>query len=311
MGKKISQMRRLALLGLFALSAFSMLQQAAAAEYYFGVGTSKVEGGILGLEDGFSAESTTFTMKDSHANLLKSRFFYDYSISYSFPSEQYSLQTSQSSPSGGTANFPSTQFQINMIDAQATLGYDIFHWGERDYIGVGLSVGIALPTIENGGDSATGDEGDSYSAPAVLIASGESVDLNFVQSKTEFTGYRLGPKINFMRSWNDRAAWYGEISYAPQTVKVENKTFDTSLEVDGDFLFVNVGARYLLWNREIQKFSLFTLGPKAYIDIGLTHSELNLDKFSLDVSGNNYEFTETEFTFRTTAFYVGVVVTLF
>ncbi|WP_173269614.1 hypothetical protein [Thiosulfatimonas sediminis] len=282
-----------------------------AAEYYFGVGTSHIEGGLLGLEKGLSSESTTFTMKNSHTSLLESRFFYDYSISYAFPSEELSLQTSQLSSDGGAANFPTTQFKLNMFDAQATLGYDIRRWGERDYIGMGMSLGIAFPTIENAGSSANGSEIQNYFSAPVPIANGDAVDVNLVASKTEFSGYRLGPKFNFMRSWNDRAAWYGEISYAPQTVKVKNETFGTSLEVDGDFLFMNLGSRYLLWNRQPQKLGLFTVGPKAFMDIGFTHSQLRLDKFSLDLSGNNYQFVESHFIFRNTAFYVGLVVTLF
>ncbi|MBN2647893.1 MAG: hypothetical protein JXR44_08910 [Thiotrichales bacterium] len=295
----------------FLIFGFALtLPVAHAGEYSVGVGTTQIQGGLLGLEQNLNTHATSFTAKESHTNLLQSRFYYDYSITYLYSGKQLSLLDQQNTPSGGVVNFPNSGFQVDLFDAQATFGYDLLRQSERDYLSLGISVGIALPTIENGGSAVSSNQSNS-GLPSISVGAGETFDTQLIAGKTEFSGYRLGPKLSFMRAWHERASWYGDLSYAPQRVEVKNRALDTEFSVDGQYWHVNLGSRYLLWKRAPATFAGLTFGPRAYLDLGVMHTQLKLDRFSLDLSGNQLALPETALQIKNTTFYIGFVASFY
>jgi len=305
--------------GVFSLALIS--GNAQATDLIFGFGSISYKGALMGMEKAQNSDALSVKFGTSHMNMVDSRWFYDSSVTYTFPSANQSNGSAIFSPQGGTINVSATDFSLSSWDAQTTIGYDLFHAGKHDYVGLGVSFGVNLPQIESRGSQSDSGEGDSTasaseadsgdSSQPVGVPAGESADAELLNSKTSFYGYRIGPKLVASKSMGDGVSFYGEVSYMPQLVNIRNKTFGTDLNIRGNYMSVAVGAKYLVWSRQPQKVGFLNLGPEAYINIGLSHTRLRLDKFNLDLSGNDFDLYKSEFDLRNTTIHIGIAVTLF
>lgn len=292
----------------FMLAAFLLLAglsvsafQVQAGEVQYGAGDFKIKGGLLGLESEIDTSTRVVTLKEHHANLLDSDVFYNYSLS-TYHSGRFQNETnSLSTLEGGSIELPDTQFDWQGLDAQVTLGYDIFKKSSQDYFGVGLTLGIALPYIDNSGnDSSSNSSGSSTSVPI-----GTSVSPDFFSSRTEFSGKKLGPKIMFGKSLNRMASVYGEMSYARQNMQVKNSTFDFSSNIGGDYFSYELGMRYQPLTTK-KDFGFITLEPSLYFTFGVNYSQLTLDEFKVDLSGQNFNLDSIQLETSATTLNFGI-----
>ena len=292
-----SMLTAILLLAGLSVAAF----QVQAGEMQYGSGDFKIKGGLLGLESEVDSSTHVFTLKEHHANLLDSDLFYNYSLSTyhsgRFQNETNSLTTLE----GGTLELPDTQFDWQGIDAQVTLGYDIFKKSSQDYFGVGLTLGIALPYIDNSGK----DDSVSSTDNATVVPDGTSLSADFFSSRTEFSGKKLGPKIMFGKSLNRMASVYGEMSYARQNMQVKNSSFDFSSNIGGDYFSYELGMRYQPLSSK-KDFGFITLEPSLYFTFGVNYSQLKLDEFKVDLSGQNFNLDSIQLETSATTLNFGI-----
>jgi len=276
------------------------VQNVHASEFQIGSGTMSLKGGIFGLESQVDSSVEVFTYREQHANLLESNVFYNYSLS-TYHSGQFSNESnSLTTLGGGTVELPNTNYDWQGFDGQITLGYDVFKKGPFDYFGVGLSLGIAAPYIDNTGDS-SGEPSDSN--PSLPMGSSQSVD--FFASKTELTGYKIGPKIVFGKSLNRLASVYGEVSYATQRVDVKNDTLRIATNISGDYFSYELGMRYQPITIK-KDLGFMTIEPSLYFTLAVNYAELNMDNLNVDLSGYNFNIESANMSASSTTLNLGV-----
>jgi len=275
-------------------------QYAQASEIQNGVGTMSLKGGIFGLESQVDSSVHVFTFREQHANLLHSDIFYNYSLS-TYRSGNFKNETnSLSTMGGGSIELPNTDYDWQGFDGQITLGYDVFKRGPFDYFGIGLSFGIATPYIDNTG-SATGEPSESYPT----LPSGSSQSVDFFASKTELTGYKIGPKIMFGKSLNRLASIYGEVCYATQRVDVKNDTFRISTNISGDYFSYELGMRYQPITVK-KDLGFITIEPSLYFTLAVNYAELNMDNLNVDLSGYKFNIESANMSASSTTLNLGV-----
>jgi len=240
------------------------------------------------------------TLKQQQPNLLSTDLFYNVSLS-TYRSSRFQNETnSLSTLGGGDISLPETNFDWQGLDAQVTLGYDLIKKSPTDYFGVGLTLGIAAPYIDNTG-RATG----LISETSTLVPTGTTQSVDLFASKTEFNGHKLGPKILFGKSLNRLASVYGEVSYAWQNMQVKNSTLDFSTNVDGDYFSYELGMRYQPYTSK-KDIGFMTLEPSLYFTVGVNYSQSSLDSLKVDLSGQQFKLDSGKMDMSSTTLNFGV-----
>ena len=287
------------------MAAWGVTGLAHAGEFQFGSGDFSLKGGLLGLENKVESSTQVVTFKEQHSKILDTRLFYNYSLS-TYSSNRFQNETNSLNTIGGKQLLlPNTNFDWQGIDAQVTLGYDIFKKSSQDYFGVGLSLGVALPYIDNSGNNSGSDYDGNSGEANTIIPPGASLPIDFFASKTEFTGRKLGPKVMFGKSLNRLAAVYGEMSYARQAMQVKNSTFDVNSNIGGDYFSYELGMRYQPFSVK-KDFGFITLQPSLYFTFGVNYSELRLDEFKVDLSGQDFDLDSVKLESSSTTLNFGV-----
>ncbi len=273
-----------------------------ASEIELGSGTMQLEGGILGLEGENKSRVTTYRMKENHSNILSTDWFYNYHVAYYTAEPIDVLGTTVDALGGGSLEVSGTEYDVKGFDGQITLGYNVYSEGEHDYVGLGVSLGIAAPYLENSGEDSSGSESSDSST---TVDEGVTAGVDFLYSTTEFFGYKVGPKLMASKSLGKYASVYGEISYAWQTLNVNNSVLATDVNVEGTYVSYDVGFRYqpIKYKYDI---GFMTLEPSLYMTFGANYSELILEDLALDFSGYNYVFEDSRLKMSSTTFYMGL-----
>ncbi|HHD75135.1 MAG TPA: hypothetical protein ENL00_04890 [Nitratifractor sp.] len=275
-----------------AFTLAASLLSASSVEY--GKGTFSMEGGFLGLSSQIDCDISTYTLKTEHSNIGK--FYYGYNLSWYDSDTLRQAQKTYNSLAkdangflwnsiGGSksATIPAMNYRIKGLDANLRLGYDIMHQDKDNYFGIGLLLGVSLPTIDaNKGDSVAPDLGFMYNSAGTLL---KAKDL-FSKSKTEFTTYKIGPTLSFQRALVDKRLFlYATASYAYQNASIKNSLAKTELSADGIFQSYDIGLKFVPLQKEL-KTRLFTLNPSLYGTLGYRYSSWELKKVAIDTSGN-------------------------
>ncbi|WP_319380391.1 hypothetical protein [Thiomicrorhabdus sp.] len=291
--------------GLCLIALLMLSDAVSASQVLIGNAGMKLQGGLLGLQGGIQSYGEWLNYKTEHTSIRSGRLFYDYSVAYLTPTTGLQKSVTVKSPQGGEMNILGAEFEWSGIDAQATLGYDLFRWSERDYIALGVSLGVAAPVIENAGMDVPSAGWQPNQGMPVSVPNGDSVEVNLVASRTELLGYKLGPKLLLSRALGERATVYGEISYTPQQLSIRNKTLDYRLDIDGDYFHYALGIRYQ-WLKRSGSLGMFDVEPSLGFDFGIQYSRLHLQKFTLDLSGMNYAIPKTDLSLDSHALYLGI-----
>ena len=300
----VNWMRFLLLFGLV------MSGSSQASEVEYGSGTMKLEGGVLGLEGDNTSRVTTYRLKENHSNIWSTDWFYNYQLAYYTAEPMDVLGTTVDAIGGGFLDVSGTQYDVKGFDGQASFGYNIYSEGEHDYIGLGVSLGIAAPYLENS-EGSTGSTSDSSSdsttesSGSTIVGAGATATADFLYSTTEFFGYKVGPKLMASKSLGKYASVYGEVSYAWQTLRMTNNTLDLDVDVDGIYVSYDLGFRYqpIKYKYDI---GIMTLEPSLFMTFGANYSELIMEDLALDLSGYNYLFEGSRLKISSTTLYMGV-----
>jgi len=291
----------------FTLLALSALMAGAsfhvqAGEFAFGSGTLNVQGGLLGFETEINAPVTTYTVKEHHADIFSSNWFYNYQLAYYSSPNLTSNGGTTPTAIAGDLLLSSIDYEFAGFDGQLTLGYDLYKKGPFDYVGLGVSLGIATPYLKNndgGSDEESGEESESDS----LLGGGSTTDL--IASTTEFFGYKVGPKIMASKSFGKYASFFAEASYAWQTMRVENTAINLSTDVNGTYLSYGMGMRYQPISTK-KDLGFITLEPALYMTFGVNYAQLLLNDLQVDLSGNDFALDDTKLNMSSTTLYVGL-----
>ncbi len=259
--------------------ALALTSFAFAGEIEWGHGTMELSGGAFGLKSSISSDINTYSLVQKHKNLLGTNLFYGYNLTI-FDSEtikqlqsDYNSATKMANTIFSLANLNS-KYKISEIkhrfkglDLGVTLGYDILHKGERDYLGIGGYGGISLPYIESSGSSKTTN----------IIK-----DI-FKKSKTEFTTYKVGVGVFAQKSLNNFISLYGSAIYAYQTGDIENDYIKLDSTIDGAYLELNAGLKFQAIKADYD-VGIVSINPRLYGTIGWRYREWKVNNVSFGLN---------------------------
>lgn len=272
---------------------FSSSAPVMAGEFNYGQGSMSMEGGFLGLQNSIKDDVTVYSLKAQHSNLFGSQAFYSYRLSWYDSKEMVNGQQTFNSTSffNVTTPFilPKMDYRLQGLDANLSLGYDVIHKGERDFLGLGVLLGLSTPWID-GKKSSSDSSSNTISVP---------------DSKTEFWTYKIGPTLVMRKSLGSYFSVYGSLAYAYQTVHVKNTQLDISTDVNGDFSSYDFGLRFQPVSADY-KLGWFTLSPRFYATAGLRNSQWTVKDLAIDVSNQNLPLPESDLKFKADTYYLGI-----
>ena len=280
------------------LAGYSM--QAQAGEFVFGSGTLNVKGALLGLETEINAPVSTYTVKEHHADIFSSDWFYNYQVAYYSAPDLATNGGITSTTLGGDLLLSAVDYEFAGFDGQLTVGYDLYKRGPFDYVGFGVSLGVATPYLKNTGDEASSDDSDDSDS-----SDGGASTTDLIASTTEFFGYKVGPKVMVSKSFGKFASFFAEASYAWQTMNVENTAINLDTTVNGTYFSYGMGMRYQPISTK-KEIGFITLEPALYMTFGVNYARLLLDDLQVDLSGNNFALDDSELDMSSTTLYLGV-----
>jgi hypothetical protein len=291
-------MKKTALI-LLGLSSFSI-----ASEFQYGNGTFSMEGGFLGLTDSISTDISSYSLVQRHSNI--GDFFYGYDLIWYDSDVMKQGQHTYNSmfPNSSPLSIPNMEHRFKGLDANLRVGYDVINKNEDNFLGVGILVGLSIPTIEEYSLKNNSDQ--------KLRKSSDPVNSNelMVESKTEIKTYKIGPTISFQKSFNKKVSIYGIGSYAYQTGEIKNSYADAKYTVNGTFQEYNLGLYFTPFT-ETYKWGWLTLSPRIYATLGYKYANWDVDEMAINLSGNEMssEFLDvfaTDFSMDTSIGYFGL-----
>ena len=264
-----------------------------AAEVEFGKGTFGMEGGFLGLSSRIDCDISTYTLKTEHSNIGK--FYYGYNVTWFDSDKLRQAQKTYNSFAKGTngylwnigknktATIPEIEYRVKGLDANLRIGYDILHKDANNYLGIGVLVGVSVPTIDaDKGNSVAPDLGFMYNNLGNILKAKEL----FGKSKTEFTTYKIGPTVSFQKELvKDKLFVYGTASYAYQNADIENSFAHMGLNADGTFQSYDIGLKFVPFHKRV-KTKHFTINPNLFITAGYHYNKWEVKDVTFDISGN-------------------------
>ena len=272
-----------------SLIVFSALLSAVEIEY--GSGTFNMNGGFLGLTGSIGTDIDTFSLVERHSNIAGSDIFYSYDLTWLDSRTLKQAQHTYNNMTTVANNFlpttqkwkiPSMEYRVKGMDVNIRAGYDVIHENEDNFLGIGLATGLSMPWI----DSSSSATPDSSSIRFILENKDTALTAAdyFKKSKTSIMTYKIGPTVNFQKSFNKNVSIYGMGTIAYQTGYIENDYISSKMSVDGTFQEYNVGLYFTPFT-ETYKWGWLTLSPRLYGTIGYKYSKWDVDEVLINISG--------------------------
>ncbi len=244
-----------------------------AVELEYGTGTFSMEGGFIGLTGSISTDIDAYSLVDRHSNMASNLYYgYDFHLydSELMKQAQHTYNNMASTfNSISPIDVPKMEHRIKGLDANLHLGYDLIHQDQDNFLGLGLTVGISMPTI------------DSVSMNKKAFSLTKEV---LTKSKTEVETYKIGPSITMQKSLNRYISVYGTGSYAYQTGEVKNSYLNSKFDVDGTFQSYNFGLYFTPFTDEY-KLGWITFSPRLFATLGYRYQKWEVGKMSINASG--------------------------
>ena len=256
------------------------------SEFRFGQGTTNIKSKVFGYSSNLKENITTFSLSEIHNNIFKTNIFYGYDITFiSSKKEKKYLDLYNSSlenPIVPSDYKPLMKYELQGLDAQLDLGYDIFSsHKKKSYIGIAFSLGITVPYIKNTNSNSNSDNTKAF----------------LPDSKTKIKTYRIGITSKIAYNILKRISFFSFFTYAYQTGKVENKAIGIDSNVDGHYITAGIGVKFYIFETE-KKIWKITLSPRIYLtagykydfwllkDIEIKNSSILVNKDDLEITNN-------------------------
>ena len=271
---------------------------AVAGQMRYGYGTFGLKGGFLGLDSSQSTHISSYSLVEQHKNLLASKWYYTYNVTWYDSSD---LDTAQkrvqidprvASGSGGSEiDVPAMKYRFQGLDAQASLGYDVYHEKRGGYVGIGMLLGLSAPWI----DSQKSDQ--SKNDP--------NYNGLYEKSGTRILTFRVGPSIEGKRFINDYISLYGSAGVAYQDGRIKNGYAHLDSDVDGWFGALDAGIRFDATHYDKKIFGI-AISPRLYAALGYRYSYWKLNDVAVDTSGQGIDVDKSDLRMRTSEGYIAV-----
>jgi len=289
--------------------SLAILSSLSAVEFRYGHGDMSFTGGFLGFTQTVTEGIDTFSLEETHKNILSSKTFYAYSITW-YDSEHFKqMQSTYNTGVNQAVSWmpsivsdevfiPTMDYRLQGLDASLSLGYDLYHIDENNYFGVGGYLGINLPWIDSQKDSSYLDD-----LPA-------GVDANklyefYKASKTDITTYKLGLGLYARKSIMPSISGYLNAIVAYQTGSIENDYAHSDFSVDGTYKSLDLGIRFQPYERDHRLFGV-TWSPRVFVTAGYKMERWSVDDVAIDISGMGLSMPKTTMKFDTDVGYLGV-----
>ena len=277
-------------------------------ELRFGHGTMKFTGGFLGFTQSVSEGIDTFTFEQNHKNILGSKTFYAYNLTW-YDSQHFKQMQSMYNTGvsqsfnwllGGatpTTFVPTMDYRLQGLDASLSLGYDMYNLDENNYFGVGGYLGINLPWVDVKKDSHYLDN-----LPSGVDSS--KLYKYYKDSKTDIKTYKLGIALYGRKSLVPSLSFYSNFILAYQTGSISNDYANSSMDVDGSYTSLDLGVRFQPYEQDFKLWKV-TFSPRLYITAGYKMERWSVDDVAIDISGMNMKMPKTTMKFDTDTAYLG------
>lgn len=244
-----------------------------AVELEYGTGTFSMKGGFVGLTGSISTDIDAYSLVDRHSNMA-SNLYYGYDLHLYDSALMKQAQHTYNNMASEFNNLspidvPKMEHRIKGLDANLHLGYDLIHQDQDNFLGLGLTVGISMPTI------------DSVSMSKKAFSLTKEV---LTKTKTEVETYKIGPSITMQKSLNRYLSVYGTGSYAYQTGEVKNSYLNSKFDVDGTFQAYNFGLYFTPFTDEY-KLGWITFSPRLFATVGYRYEKWDVGKMSINACG--------------------------
>jgi len=277
-------------------------------ELRYGHGSMSFTGGFLGFEQTVSEGIDTFSFEQNHKNVLGSKTFYAYSLTW-YDSQHFKQMQSMYNTGvnqtfswmnlSGTDTFiPTMDYRLQGLDASLSIGYDLYHKDENNYFGVAGYLGINLPWIDSQKDSSYLDN-----LPAG-VDKNKLYDL-YKASKTDIKTYKVGLAVYSRTKLAPTLSGYLNAIYAYQTGNISNDYAHSDFDVDGTYKALDIGVRFQPYEKNYRWLGI-TWSPRVYLTAGYKMERWSVDDVAIDISGAGMSMPKTTMKFDTDIGYVGV-----
>ncbi len=265
-----------------------------AGEIEFGSGTMSFDGGFVGLQGSIDADIQSYTLKQEHKDIASSRYFYAYKVTWYDSDKMLQAQSQIDStlntlPAGSTLT--AIEHRLQGLDADLSLGYDLYKRNENNYFAGGLLVGISIPWI----DSQQSDN-DNDTTP----------DVSIDDTNTDIMTMKIGPVLKGSVSLNKHIMAYASATLAYQFGYIKNDSLDVDLNVNGLFQEYEAGIKIQPLSVDKRITSWLTLSPRLYFTLGYRYSNWKYNDVSIDLSGTGLQSGNTDMTIDASVGYFGI-----
>jgi len=271
-----------------------------AGETQIGHGTFEMNGGFIGLNQKISENITTYSILEQHAPLLGSdSWFYKYNFTWYDSDTLKQAQSTINSYANGYLQAPtqitqpSIDYRMQGLDINVAVGKDIYHTSKRDYVGLGLMLGISMPWI----DSKKNNNNNDSTSNAAMNA--------MKDSKTKIFTYKIGPSITARKSIGQNFSIYASGTVAYQNGTFKNDVVNSDLSVNGIFQEYDMGFRFQPTSTDY-KIAGITISPRVYATLGYRYTSWDLNDINIDITGQNTKITSTDFNMNSSIIYCGL-----
>jgi len=280
-----------------------------AGEVRIGQGSMSFTGGFLGFDKTVSEDITTYSLVQEHANMLSSKAFYAYDVTWYDSKHFKQMQSTYNTgvtqlfswmPGGSSTDVfvPTMDYRLQGLDASLSLGYDVFHLDENNYFGIGGYLGINLPWIDSQSDSSALDN-----LPA-------GVDANtlydfYKASKTHIKTYKIGVTFRGRKALAPSLSAYVDAVVAYQNGNIENDYANSDFNVDGSYNSFDLGLRFQPYEKDFDLLGI-TWSPRVFMTLGYKMERWSVDDVAIDISGMGLSMPKTTMKFDTDVGYFGV-----
>ena len=277
------------------------------SEIEYGHGSMELKGGFLGLSGSISEDVDTVSFLQNHSNIASSNWFYAYNLTY-YSSKHlkeaqkfYNINRAQFIswlPGGSTASvfIPAMDYSIKGLDLGLSLGYDLIHKNENNYLGLAGYVGINAPTIESKKD-------DKQNLP--LSIDKNKLSKYFLPSKTNITTYKIGLGLYGRVSLAPTLSLYTNSILAYQRADVDNSYAKANFNANGLYKALDLGLRFSPIEKDFKVLGL-TLSPRLYLTTGFKLEQWDVKDFGVDVSGMGINYSPSKMQITSKAAYMGL-----
>jgi hypothetical protein len=271
-----------------------------AIELQWGHGTMELEGGFLGLSETISDDIDTYSLVQSHKNFSDSKYFYSFTFTifdskkmkdiqktYNTGVKQANSVISAISKGDSYITIPQMEYRLEGLDVGISLGYDLVHNSDKDYLGVGAYTGVSAPIIK------------SNKSLSRTISANAELAKSYLDSDTEILSYKIGLGVYGEKSLSSIASIYGSAIYSYQTLNIKNDYAKADFDLNGKYLELNAGVK--LEANNSSKFS------GLYGTLGWRYREWQVDDAAINISGiGSIKTPESDMKFSSNALSVGL-----